>query len=472
MSGMPGSPVSQSSISNLRFPLVSIIIVNYNGRRWLGDCLSSLSSLDYPADRYEVILVDNHSSDGSAALVEKHYPWVRIIGSPRNLGFAGGNNLGIRSSRGEMVVLLNNDTVVDKKWLITLVERAVEEERIGAVGSKLLFFYPHLPIHLSCRGGIPRDMGLSSDGRHLGCRLREVWLGGQNITQEARLVQEFYSWEKDERGPFRWTASESLLALPLRERTAEVPLMLEVEPLLEEDEVIFSLDGLEIGRFRIQGCQKVELSLPLLEGRTDIYQRWLINSTGTILTPEVYAADRGFQSLDQGQFERAEEVFGACGASVLIKKEMLEDVGLFEDGFFMYYEDVDLFWRARLRGWQIMYEPCSVVRHIHCGSSQEWSPLFTYHVLRNRLLMILRVGWPSLVLKSWLKYYLSLALLIILALRYVILRRGRVDEYLGLRLRVAGDLLLRLPGQLVQRFSIRRRRMVHDRDIARWMIRS
>lgn len=460
-----------SDKSDPHLPFVSIIIVNYNGRRWLGDCLSSLSSLDYPSDRYEVILVDNHSSDGSLALVEEHYPWVRIISSPRNLGFAGGNNLGIRSSRGEMVVLLNNDTVVDKKWLVTLVERALEGGRIGAVGSKLLFFYPHLPIHLSCRGGIPRDMGLSSDGRHLGCKLREVWFGGQNITQEVRLVQEFYSWEKDERGPFRWTASESLLALPIKKETAEVLLTLEVEPLLEEDEVVFSLDGLEIGRFRVQGRQKVELNVSLSERCTDIYQRWLVNSTGTILTPEVYAADRGFQSLDQGQFERAEEVFGACGASVLIKKEMLKDVGLFEDEFFMYYEDVDLFWRARLRGWQIMYEPRSVVRHIHCGSSQEWSPLFTYHVLRNRLLMILRVGWPSLVLKSWLKYYLSLALLIILALRSVILRRGRVDEYLGLRLRVAGDLFLRLPGQLVQRFSIRRGRRVHDREIARWMVR-
>ncbi|WP_176235285.1 hypothetical protein [Candidatus Hakubella thermalkaliphila] len=73
--------------------------------------------------------------------------------------------------------------------------------------------------------------------------------------------------------------------------------------------------------------------------------------------------------------------------------------------------------------------------------------------------------------KSWLKYYLSLALLIVLTLRSVILRRGKADEYLGLRVRVAADLLLRLPGQLLQRFSIRRRRVVHDREIARWIAR-
>ncbi len=66
---------------------------------------------------------------------------------------------------------------------------------------------------------------------------------------------------------------------------------------------------------------------------------------------------------------------------------MLEDVGLFDESLFMYYEDLDLAWRARLRGWRFLYEPKAKVRHVHCGSSRERSPFFCFHDERNRVLV-------------------------------------------------------------------------------------
>ncbi|MCG2737608.1 MAG: glycosyltransferase family 2 protein, partial [Candidatus Methanoperedenaceae archaeon] len=91
-------------------PPVSVIIVNFNGKHYLKNCLSSLSAQSYPA--IEVIFVDNGSGDGSVEYVRKEFPSVRIIESKKNLGFAKGNNLGIREARGELIATLNNDTEV------------------------------------------------------------------------------------------------------------------------------------------------------------------------------------------------------------------------------------------------------------------------------------------------------------------------------------------------------------------------
>jgi GT2 family glycosyltransferase len=94
---------------------LSIIIVNYNGKHFLGDCLSSV--LEQTDSSCEVIVVDNASSDGSVEYLQKTFPSVRLIISTINRGFAGGNNLGVKESRGENIILLNNDTIVKPGWL-------------------------------------------------------------------------------------------------------------------------------------------------------------------------------------------------------------------------------------------------------------------------------------------------------------------------------------------------------------------
>ncbi len=109
-------------------PSVSVVVLNYNGRHHLNACLGSLTALDYPADRLEILLVDNHSSDGSAAHVASAFPYVRVVETGANLGFSGGNNCGAAAASGDYVVFLNNDTRVDPGFLRGLV---------GAIGGRV-----------------------------------------------------------------------------------------------------------------------------------------------------------------------------------------------------------------------------------------------------------------------------------------------------------------------------------------------
>ncbi len=99
---------------------VSIVIVNWNGKKWLERCLESLAQQTYKS--FEIILVDNASEDDSVEFVRSHFPLVKIVQSEKNLGFSGGNNLGIEKAVGELIMLLNNDTWVENNFLEEMVE--------------------------------------------------------------------------------------------------------------------------------------------------------------------------------------------------------------------------------------------------------------------------------------------------------------------------------------------------------------
>jgi GT2 family glycosyltransferase len=103
-------------------PTVSIVIPNWNGADHLPDCLGSLRELDYPAERLQVIVVDNGSTDGSRALLEEQYSWARLVSLDDNLGFAVACNEGARAATSESIAFLNNDMRVDPGWLSGLVE--------------------------------------------------------------------------------------------------------------------------------------------------------------------------------------------------------------------------------------------------------------------------------------------------------------------------------------------------------------
>lgn len=118
--------------------LVSILIVNYNGFEVLDPCLTSLGKSTYP--NFEVIVVDNGSTDGSAEKVEKKYKEVTLVKAGKNLGFAGGNNLALKSASGKYIVLLNGDTEVEPDWLDRLVKFAEKTPDAGVFASKVLFF--------------------------------------------------------------------------------------------------------------------------------------------------------------------------------------------------------------------------------------------------------------------------------------------------------------------------------------------
>ena len=120
------------------YPLVSVVIANYNGKQYLKGCLDSLLNIKYPAEKLEVILVDNGSKDDSLPFLKKHYPSVKVLKNNIN-NYARANNLGIKAAKGEFVALANNDLVFDKSWLAELVKVIKAEERVGAVMGKVLF---------------------------------------------------------------------------------------------------------------------------------------------------------------------------------------------------------------------------------------------------------------------------------------------------------------------------------------------
>ena len=118
--------------------MISIIILNWNGKHHLEECLSSVLKQTYKD--YEVIVVDNGSTDGSQEYISSRFPSVSLICNDQNYGFCKGNNIGIKASKGEYIVLLNNDTVVEQDWLQQLYECMISDIDVGFCTSKLLSY--------------------------------------------------------------------------------------------------------------------------------------------------------------------------------------------------------------------------------------------------------------------------------------------------------------------------------------------
>lgn len=118
------------------YPFVSIVVLNYNGKQYLHNCIKTVLENSYP--NFEVVLVDNASTDGSIQPIQDCYgadPRLKIIKNEKNLGYSGGNNLGLGHSKGRYIVFLNNDTTVEADWLIRLVDALEHDSTIGIAQS-------------------------------------------------------------------------------------------------------------------------------------------------------------------------------------------------------------------------------------------------------------------------------------------------------------------------------------------------
>ncbi len=149
-------------------PQISIVIVNWNGADCLPACLESVRKQTWTD--YESVLIDNASTDGSLATAEKNFPDLKIIRNRENLGFARAANQGIEQGRGEFVFLLNPDVVLEPDYLERLMERALKNETLGALGGKLL-----RPI----KDGITTSM-IDSAGLTLLAQKRRPWDRGSD----------------------------------------------------------------------------------------------------------------------------------------------------------------------------------------------------------------------------------------------------------------------------------------------------
>ncbi len=112
-------------------PKVTILIPNYNGKKWLAQCLPTVEKTTYP--NKEILVVNNGSTDDSARFLKENYPKVRVIEIKKNRGYAGANNFGVKKASGKYVLFLNNDTQLTPKFLEPLVEKMEKDKTIGAV---------------------------------------------------------------------------------------------------------------------------------------------------------------------------------------------------------------------------------------------------------------------------------------------------------------------------------------------------
>lgn len=426
-------------------PRATVVVVTWNGAHLLPDCLDALAKQDLPEGSWRTVVVDNASTDGTLELLRRDFPDVEVVANPRNDGFAGGNNVALRAVTTPYAVLLNNDARPEPDWLRHLLEPLDDDPRLGAVTSKVLFLPRFLQVHLEAP--VFRAPG---DGRELGLQLGSVLVDGQDVTDDVLWESFTYPAEGQGAGRFRWTRPAGSFLVPLpAEATAPVV------------ELVGWAQGPTTARLRTTatdqrwelGTSPGRVALALDPARAcDV-----VNNAGGLVLPEGHGADRGFQEVDTGQYDEPCEVFTACGAAVALRTTAARAAGFFDEDFFLYYEDCDLSWRLRAAGWAVRYEPRAVVRHMHSASTGEWSPLFTFHVERNRLLMLTKDATAALALREVLRFPLTTVSLAVQELRRALPQRRRpaVRPTL-LRARVMASYLRLLPRMLRRRWSVQR----------------
>jgi GT2 family glycosyltransferase len=376
---------------------VRAVVLNYNGGDLTLDCLRRLRATEWPAGRFQVVLVDNASSDGVVDRARAEWPDVRIIESDRNLGFAGGCNLALRDLDDvDAVALVNSDVLVEPDWLAPLARALGHNPMVGAACPNILFAWRFREVEL--RSGTRRPG--RGDRRRLGVRVSGARANGSDVWRDTQLVEGFWGPEhgSEPESGYQWTSGRAVVRVPVNESTPAA-----------DCELRLATDGVTRVTVR-SGRREVELEVGLepewhtvpLAGRPfDV-----VNNVGTVLTGDGYGADRGYLERDHGQFENPEYVFAWCGGAVLLTTRYLADVGLFDERLFLYYEDVELAWRGRERGWKYRYVPDSVVRHVHAASTVEGSPLFDFYNERNRLLTLTRHAGRAMVVKALARYLL------------------------------------------------------------------
>jgi GT2 family glycosyltransferase len=197
----------------------------------------------------------------------------------------------------------------------------------------------------------------------------------------------------------------------------------------------------------------------------------VINNVGSNLFAGGFGGDRGYLERDEGQYDEPVEVFAWCGGSVLLRPSYLQNVGRFDERFFLYYEDTDLSWRGRLLGWRYRYVPASVVRHEHAASSGEGSDLFRYFVERNRLMMLAKDAPERVAVRAALIEARSMARAVRAEYLRPLVRGQRPRPNVApQKVRSMRSFMKHLPAMVADRRRLGRDRVVSDAEIMAWMV--
>lgn len=255
---------------------IAIVILNWNGKENSLYCLKSIEKLQMSNVKCQIYVVDNGSSDGSVeALRRTKIPKLefQLIENKKNLGYSGGNNVGIkRALKGgaEYVVILNNDTILDKNLIAGLLKTFEDHQNAGIVSPKI-YFAKGFEFH--------KDR-----------------------------------YKKNELGKVVWYAG------------------------------------------------------------------------GEIDWDNVLASHRGVDEVDRGQYDKVTKTDYASGACMMVDSKVFKKIGIFDDDYFLYWEDADLSTRAKGAGFKVLYTPEAHLWHKNAGSSRVGGHLHDYYLTRNRLL--------------------------------------------------------------------------------------
>ncbi len=376
-------------------PLVRVVVLSFDGGQMTIDCIESLLASDWPSERLEIVLVDNGSLDDVADRVRAHYPTVRLLEPLENLGFAGGCNLGMRlPGEHQFVALVNNDATVEPGWLRPLVTVARSAPDIGAVSAKMLFSDRYLGIDVSVPGAAKINR---NDPRNLGVRVSAMRIDGARSDARVSFDEDFFGPELPnsdyDEEMARWSRARGAIRIAI-EPGKLLPQVVSLRLSSPDARVVTLTTETETRTIDI-GPERTWFDIRLGNEPFDV-----INNVGSNLYRGGFGGDRGFLERDLGQYQEPAEVFAWCGGAVLLRRDYLDQVGLFDERLFLYYEDTDLSWRGRLQGWRYLYEPTSVVRHRHAASSGVGSPVFRFYTERNRLLVLAKNAPGRLAIRA------------------------------------------------------------------------
>jgi len=369
-----------------KHPFCSVVILNYFGEKIIEQTVKSLLRLDYPQDKFEIIIIDNNSKDKSKSIISelvKIHKNIRYSFLDKNLGFAAGNNVGIRLSKGKYVALLNNDCVVDTKWLCEIVKTAEKDDKVFAVNSKILLY----PVFF--RLDLYKPHGLTLESAHLIESNLLKYSNKNKIELHFRERNEIISFDI----PFILDCPDSVeIILTFKKNKFS---FLQTKYIKTANIPQSSLKEIKRKKSTHHNISfHYKLSLEKFNLRTISFKK--IQNAGILVFQDGYGRDIGANirsqrqdfERDSNQYQKEKEVYAACGAAVLYRTDILKKIGCLNEDFFMYYEDVDLSERAHLCGYKIVYSPKAIVKHLHAASSGEWSLFFLYHAERGRLLHV------------------------------------------------------------------------------------
>jgi len=448
------SPVVERAVLPIR-----LVVLNHNGGDLTVRCLQHLLALDWPSEQLEIICLDNDSSDGSIDRIEREFSTIDVRRLGTNNGFPANNEALGNLDSIRYVGLVNNDAFVEPDWLRRLVAELDRDHGVGAVCPKILLEPKFATVSIQSS---QYDAGVG-DRRSLGLRLRKVEVDGIDVSASAHFGESGWGREFDRYGAFEWSRPDAVLKVPAVDVEGAFECVLTIE-VPEAGTIV--IDGGEGAIERVLPVGTIRVSVQVSTPRVDV-----INNIGSVVFSDGYGGDRGWLEIDNGQFDHPADVFAWCGGGVLFRPEFLLDVGLFEEQYFLYYEDTDLSWRGRARSWRYRTVPDARMRHVHAASTGEVPSLSSYLTERNRMLMLVRNASARLALLQALRFPLTIASfarrdLVGLALH----KRRPSGMVVVLRLRSYLGFLKMVPAAISQRRQLRDRQIVHDSEIEGWFV--